>query len=164
MYEKADGKIVRRKAMNSEKDLEQVLVRFCETQKLAVLATENGRQPYCNLVAVTPFRDLKQVLFATPRSTTKYKNLTKNARVSLLFDNRSNTESDFDNAVAVTVLGIAAEIKDAAQLDMKRHHISRHGHIKSFIESADCALFSVAVKRYIIVDHFQKVSVLDMEG
>ncbi len=150
--------------MSSERDLKQHLDRMCESQKFAVLATQTGKQPYCNLVAVTPLQGLKHILFATPRSTAKYRNLTGNAHVSLLLDNRANAPHDFEGAVAVTVLGIASEIDDAETESMKRRHAERHPQIKSFIESPDSALFSVTVTRYVIVDHFQNVSVLDMEG
>lgn len=73
-----------------------------KTQPHAVLATDSDGQPYTSLIAFALTPDMKGVVFATPKSTRKYKNILKNKYVSLLIDTRSNTETDYMNAESVT--------------------------------------------------------------
>ena len=64
------------------------LKALLESQKLAVLATHREGQPYGSLVSFVATEDMKQILFATTRSTRKYANLTADDRVAMVIDNR----------------------------------------------------------------------------
>ena len=46
-----------------------IIRNLLESQKLAVLSTQNHGQPYCNLIAMAATDDLKHLLFATTRAT-----------------------------------------------------------------------------------------------
>ena len=80
-----------------------------ETQRSAALATQEMGQPYISLMAFAATPDLKTIVMATDRYTRKYANLMVEPRVALLVDNRGNVPADTLEAVAVTVLGEAAE-------------------------------------------------------
>ncbi|WP_166805013.1 pyridoxamine 5'-phosphate oxidase family protein [Nitrosococcus wardiae] len=80
-------------------------------QKLAVLGTQDGCQPWGSLVAFVSTPDLKHLTFATPRSTRKYDYLARNSSVSMVIDNRENLARDFYQAMAVTAIGQATEIE-----------------------------------------------------
>ena len=62
-----------------------------EIQPHAVLATESAGKPYTSLIAYALTPDIKGLIFITPKSTRKYKNILKNNQVSLLIDTRTNT-------------------------------------------------------------------------
>ena len=96
--------------MTTQTEFEHRLRDLFSDQPLAVLATDAGGRPYTSLVAFAAASDLTRLLFATTRATRKFANILENPRVSLLIDNRANEVSDFRNAVAVTVLGTAAEV------------------------------------------------------
>ena len=66
-----------------------------KTQKHAVLATDSAGAPYTSLVSYACTPDMRGVIFITPKSTRKYKNMLKNKQVSLLIDTRTNTEKDY---------------------------------------------------------------------
>lgn len=51
--------------------------------RLAVLATEGSGQPHASLIAITPFRGLREIIFATYKNTRKYGNLKLNGRVAV---------------------------------------------------------------------------------
>ena len=90
------------------------LVRgLVETQRSAALATQERGQPYISLMAFAATPDLKTMVMATDRYTRKYANLMVEPRVALLVDNRGNVPADTLEAVAVTVLGEAAEAAPA---------------------------------------------------
>jgi nitroimidazol reductase NimA-like FMN-containing flavoprotein (pyridoxamine 5'-phosphate oxidase superfamily) len=93
--------------------LREFLKDLFSSQRLAVLATQNRRQPYGNLVAFMATDDLKHLLFATTRATRKFANILKNPKIAMVVDNRSNQESDFHQAAAVTATGVVKEVVGA---------------------------------------------------
>jgi nitroimidazol reductase NimA-like FMN-containing flavoprotein (pyridoxamine 5'-phosphate oxidase superfamily) len=88
-----------------------IIRELLESQRLAVLSTQDHIQPYSNLVAFAATPDLKYLLFATTRATRKYANLLANFRVFILIDSCTNQTADFAEAAAVTVLGQAEEMQ-----------------------------------------------------
>jgi hypothetical protein len=89
-------------------------------------------------------------LFCTSRATRKYGNITIDPRVSVLLDNRSNTESDFNDAVAVTALGTAIETKGKDRDELVNIYLEKHPYLEDFINSQDNALMRVDVEEYIL--------------
>ena len=128
-----------------------------ESQRLAVLSTQDHIQPYSNLVAFAATPDLKYLLFATTRATRKYANLLANCQVSILIDNRANEAADFAEAAAVTVLGQAEEMQGTELSQLLPLYLGRHPYLQDFVTSPTCALFRVSVERYILVTRFQDV-------
>jgi len=88
--------------LKNKAELINHLRELFSSQSLAVLATQDRGEPYGNLVAFAATEDLKHLLFATTRATRKYNNLTKNPRIAMVIDNRSNREEDFQRAMAAT--------------------------------------------------------------
>jgi general stress protein 26 len=120
------------------------------SQKLAVLATQKDEQPYNCLVAIAGTADLKDLLFSTSRSTRKYNELKHNPRVSVLIDNRSNMESDFDSAVAVTAIGRAREAQGVDRDNLANIYLEKHPNLVNFVDSPDNALIRITVEKYVI--------------
>lgn len=145
--------------------LKKLLKDLFRAQLFASLATLQNGKPYNNLIAYYITDDLKSILFITGRNTRKYANLVSNNSVSVLIDSRSNQGADLRNAIAVTAIGSAEEVKDSskkqAMLDL---YLIKHHDLEKFAHSPEAALFSVKVNRYIIVRNFQEVLVLQMEG
>jgi uncharacterized pyridoxamine 5'-phosphate oxidase family protein len=137
--------------------LASFLKDLLKTQKLAVLATEDQNQPYGNLVAFAATNDLKYLVFATVRNTRKYANIINNPKVAMVIDNRSNRESDFHEAAAVTALGIVKEAKDVEKGRLEKLYLSKHPYLHEFITSPNCALLKIEVEVYYVVRRFQNV-------
>ena len=149
--------------MINRNHLHTLLEGLCASQKFAVLATQSNEQPYCNLIAFSVSDDLRQLFFVTSRKTSKYGNLKNNSRVSLLFDSRSNTAEDIEMAIVATAIGNAAEVTPELEESLRAHHIEKHPSLEQFVRSPECAMFRVDVQKYIIVNMFENVSVLEME-
>lgn len=94
------------------------LRHLLETQKYAVLATDNHGQPYTSLMAYSITDDLRAFILMTERGRLKYENLRSNPRVAIMIDNRENLGSDLNATIAVTSLGIAEEISSAGTLSV----------------------------------------------
>ena len=127
------------------------------SQRSAVLATQQGGQPYLSLMAFAATPDLKQLIVATDRHTRKYANLMAEPRVALLIDNRSNVPADTEEAVAVNVLGEASEVTPGEREELLPLFLAKHPLLEAFVTSPTCALIIVRVATYLVVQRFQEV-------
>ena len=134
-----------------------VIGNLLESQRLAVLSTQNHGQPYCNLIAIAATGDLMHLLFATTRATRKYTNLMADLRVAVLVDNRQNDVADFTGAAALTALGKAWELQGAERQQFLKVYLEKHPYLKEFVTSPTCALLRIKVDKYIVVTRFQEV-------
>jgi nitroimidazol reductase NimA-like FMN-containing flavoprotein (pyridoxamine 5'-phosphate oxidase superfamily) len=151
---------LRKVNVKDTKRLTEQLHELFFTQPLAVLSTTGNGQPYCSLIAFAASDNLENLIFATTRATRKYSNIRNNSYVSLLIDNRSNTVSDFHNAIAVTSTGTVSEIPDDEKTDFLSTYLRKHPHLEEFVMSPTCALMAVNVEKYFVVKRFQNVMVL----
>ncbi|MCF8380219.1 MAG: pyridoxamine 5'-phosphate oxidase family protein [Bacteroidales bacterium] len=121
------------------------------TNELGVLATEGDGQPHASLITVTPMDDCLHLIFATYRSTRKYKNLINNGKVSILFENRSIKSLSQPYITVVTAFGYAKEVDISASDLVRNAHVFRHPELESFLLEPDCAIFVVKVNAYQMV-------------
>lgn len=143
--------------MEKTAQLKAFLKDLFYSQRLAVLATQSKKQPYGSLVAFMATNDLKHLLFVTTRATRKYDNISSNPRVAMVFDNRSNQESDFHQAAAVTATGVVKEVVGPEKEVFQKLYLSKHPYLKDFVSSPTCALLKVEVETYFVVSRFQNV-------
>lgn len=129
-----------------------------ETQRLGVLSTQCKGHPYASLVAFGYSDDLSLLFFATPRSTRKYDNIAADDRVAMLIDSRSNEETDFHEARAVTVTGRAHEASDDDATTLRKLYLTRHPYLTNFLNAPTCAFMVMRVQRWILVEQFQNVT------
>lgn len=135
--------------------LRQTLRSVFTSQKLAVLASYGDDKPYCSLMAFAVSDDLKYIVVATKRHTKKFANMQQHPGVSLLIDNRKNQVEDFQQAIAVTILATASEPAAAEYADFLNLYLFKHPYMRSFCQSADCALLKLTVERYLAVSSFR---------
>ena len=148
--------------MEKTSQLKKFLKDLFSSQRLAVLATQSNKQPYGNLVAFMATNDLKHLLFATIRATRKYANISENPRIAMVIDNRSNQETDFQQAAAVTATGVVKEVEAPEKETLRRLYLSGHPYLKDFVSSPTCALLKMNVETYYVVRQFQNVTELHM--
>jgi nitroimidazol reductase NimA-like FMN-containing flavoprotein (pyridoxamine 5'-phosphate oxidase superfamily) len=148
--------------VESSSQLRKRLKDLFASQRLGVLATYGEGQPYSSLVAFAATNDLKYLVFATTRATRKYANLSAESRVAILVDNRSNQDTDFHRAIAVTALGKAEEIDEREKNQFLKLYLAKHPYLAEFVNAPTCALLKVSVDRYYMVSRFQNVMELHM--
>lgn len=143
--------------MNTGNDIRKVIRQLCETQRYAVLATSDVRQPYTSLMAFAVTSDLRRLILLTERNTQKHANLQSNKSVAVLIDNRENSGTDAKDAIAVTAIG-EAEIAEAdSSASLLGLYLARHPYLREFAKSPTCAMVSVNVSSYLVVRQFQIV-------
>jgi hypothetical protein len=64
--------------------------------------------------------------------------------------------------VAVTVLGEASEATLEQRERFLRLFLNKHPHLEDFVTSSTCALITVRVSTYIVVQRFREVQELRM--
>jgi nitroimidazol reductase NimA-like FMN-containing flavoprotein (pyridoxamine 5'-phosphate oxidase superfamily) len=148
--------------MNDTSETLALIRNLLQSQKLAVLSTQNHGQPYGNLIAIAASADLRHLLFATTRATRKYANLMADARVAVLVDNRKNEVSDFTEAAALTALGQAWELQGLERQQFLKVYLERHPYLEEFVTGPTCALLRVKVDKYVVVSRFQDVREIQM--
>jgi nitroimidazol reductase NimA-like FMN-containing flavoprotein (pyridoxamine 5'-phosphate oxidase superfamily) len=127
----------------------------------AVLATDFAGQPYTSLIAFALTPDIQGLIFITPKSTRKYKNILKNKRISLLIDTRTNTAQDYMGTESVTLLGNAHSVRRGKNWTrLAGIFAKKHARLKKIIPSPETALILVEITDCIHVTKFQRVSIM----
>jgi len=138
--------------------IESDIRNLCEEESFAVLATQGAGEPYTSLIGFAASRDLKYLVFATPRQTRKFTLLEENRNVSLLIDNRAHQLKSLNQISALTVTGQVIFTFDPEEIEKWRELlIQKHPYLDSFIRSETTALVVVEVFRYFYVRRFQEV-------
>lgn len=133
-------------------------------QRHAVLATDAGGQPYTSLVAFALVPDMKGVLFATPKKTSKYINIMNNINVSLMIDTRSNSAKGYMRSEAVTILGSAVPVRKSQKWnELAGVLIKKHPQLEEFVRAASTALVLVSFTKVLHAGEFQKISTWELE-
>jgi len=136
--------------MQESSQLQGLLRELFASQKFAALATEDGGKPHNCLVAFATTDDLRNLLFTTARDTSKYRNIVAESRVAILVDSRSNQDSDFRNAIAVTATGRAKEAKGRERDRLLVIYLAKHPQLADFANVSENALVKVEIENYEI--------------
>ena len=139
----------------------RLLEALFREQKFAALATQAGDSPYASLVAFAVTPDLRRVVFPTRAGSRKGGNLEVNPRVALLVDNRTNSDRDYHDAAAVTVIGSAGFARGSEADALRNLLLERHPRMAGFLADSDCLIAVVEVTEYLVVTNFETVTKLD---
>jgi general stress protein 26 len=142
----------------------QFIKDFMASRRVGVLATYGDEYPHQSLMAFAVSPDLSRIVLATPKSTRKFDNLQDRRAVSLLVDSRSNSPEDIAEAVAVTAYGTCAIATCEQSTDFVSLYLEKHPMMEDFVHSPSCALLVIKVDRYDIIERFQNVTKVFVEG
>ena len=151
------------KKTDQKKDTNQasteLLIRSLIAQSpYAILCSQIKGQPYGSILAVSFSEDLSSIYFTTPKSTRKYSILSSEDRVSIVIDNRHKHGDNHMTVSAVTITGIAREVKDLTSVnDFSAILLKQHPFLKQLLDSKTAALFEIKTNRFLYVERFQEV-------
>lgn len=137
--------------MSQPMPIRKIVEAALQSSRFAVLATEGEGQPHASLIAVTPVESYRQLIFATYRSTRKFRNLAHNGKVAILFDVGNTDRPGLQKSYVITAFGYAKEILIDGHDSALSAHLMRHPDLGPFLQSADCALILVTVEAYQVV-------------
>jgi heme iron utilization protein len=153
--------------MNKQSTIKEYVEGVLKTSGFAVLATEGNGQPHTSLIAITPFGNFRQLIFATYRNTRKYRNLSQNNKVAVLIDGGVFNMKGLKDSVVLTIIGNTEEISIRENEAAYQAHLKRHPEMESFILSSDCALILVSAQSYQVVygiDDIRWITADDLDG
>lgn len=114
---------------------------------ICVLATTVVNDPHTSLMAYVCSTDCTEIYLVTPVNTLKYRNLTSNAKVSLLVDTRGKESRPMIRALTIT--GQAHIIRDTGKKDAVRRQIQqRHAHLQTLLDLSDIAFICVRIEAF----------------
>jgi len=131
--------------METKNDYIKLAKELFTSQKLAVLSTQYGGQPFGNLIAFAHTTELKLLIFVTNRNTRKYRNISAENKVSVLVDSRKHKISDFENAVAITAFGTAAEVTGKERKSLASLYLKKYPHLRDFVNKPSNALIKIDI-------------------
>ena len=143
-------------------DIRQQIANLCSSQKLAVLCTQRENQPYASLGAFVISNGLMYLYLVSPKTTRKFTLLAANPQVSIMINSSQNKESDFHRAMAVTIIGSAAELSGRKRPGIMKSYVEKHPYLEDFAKSPTCALVKIRIKSYFLVKNFQNVMELHL--
>ena len=147
--------------MNQKEKTKLAIQSLLNGQKLAVLSTQSqDAKPYASLVAFVADPDLTQLVFVTSQHTRKFANISANKHVALLVHSSTNRESDFHEATAVTITGLAEIMDSRLREQWIPMYLEKHPYLEGFVKSPSCAVISVHTTSFYLVENFQKVTEL----
>jgi nitroimidazol reductase NimA-like FMN-containing flavoprotein (pyridoxamine 5'-phosphate oxidase superfamily) len=149
--------------MTHYEDIKKQIRELLINQKLGVLSTHHSGQPYASLIAFVGREDLREIFFVTPRTTRKFANLSADSRVAILINSSLNMDSDFHEALSITALGNAKEIKGSEKDEILSLYLTKHPYLEAFATSPTCAVVRVSIKTYVMVKNFQHVMELHID-
>lgn len=133
---------------------------FDAKENFAVLATDDTGSPYASLISYALTPDLKTVIFATPKDTRKYRNILNSSQVALLIDNRSTSKYGLMETEAITIIGIAKNVRRGKKWDeLSKVFLRKHPDLEEFLHAQTTALIAVKITGCVHVSHFQTLSV-----
>jgi hypothetical protein len=147
---------------NKEQQMREQIGALLASQQLTVLGTQRDGQPYASLMAFVHTGDLRTVVVATSQTTRKYYNIERDPRVSLFFDDRSNTPADFHRATALTALGVARNCVVSEDGELRELYLGRHPYLEPFVAAPATSLLAIEINHYLLVNEFQQVMELHL--
>jgi heme iron utilization protein len=142
-----------------------VVKQLMARQLYGVLATQpDSGAPHSSIVAFVSADDLCSVVFATPRNTRKYRFLIARPEVSLFVDNRRERADELMQIVGIEANGTAHELSGLQLERYRAHFLAKYPEMAAFADSEESAFIRISVARYDVVDHFQHVLVLPVQG
>lgn len=147
-----------KKAGSRERDIQRIL----DANRFAVLATQSGGQPHTSLVAYTPLDGIRRLVFATYRSTRKFKSLLESRYVALFIGGQAANSYEVSGRTFVTAHGIASVVSPDEKSRLSHEHKMRHPDLKIPLSSPEAALVSVDVTAYQLVDDIENVRWFDL--
>jgi len=135
------------------------------SQLYGVLSTQGEEGlPHASIIAFASADDLGSIVFATPKNTRKHRNMLARAGVAFFVDDRRENREELMQVVGIEATGQAVELAGEEKQAYRSILVAKHPQMAGFVDSPGSALVRIAVKAYDVVDHFQHVLVLPVEG
>jgi nitroimidazol reductase NimA-like FMN-containing flavoprotein (pyridoxamine 5'-phosphate oxidase superfamily) len=127
------------------------MTSFLLAKNICVLATASGTRPHCSLMAYITDKNGREVYMFTRRNSRKYANVVESRAVSILIDDRG--ESDRRRTQALTVSATFDPVVDPGKKSrIKRAFLAAHPHLSELIDHPDAELLRFRIDSLLLLD------------
>lgn len=142
------------------------MIHLLRSKDLCVLATVSDGTPHCSLMAYVLDETGRSLYMATRKDTTKFENLRKNPRVSLLVDTRDEgTGGDGNPTRALTVDGRFEPVdREDEGARARAALLERHPRLEPLLGDPEAVILRVRIESLLLLDgpveaHFETLTV-----
>jgi nitroimidazol reductase NimA-like FMN-containing flavoprotein (pyridoxamine 5'-phosphate oxidase superfamily) len=139
-----------------DSERKQKIKALLDSQPIAVLGTSSD-DPYSCLVGFIITDDFRFLIFSTMRDRLKYRQIEANPKVSLMIDDRSDKQNDFEKTTSITLIGSAEDMRGPERQDYAEYLLQKHPVLEEFVNHADCAIMRVSIDKMYVVSNFESV-------
>ena len=143
--------------MEINPEVKRRIDKVLNSQSIAVLGTSKENEPYSSLVGFVVTDDMRELVFATMRQRLKYENMTANPRVTLMIDDRSEQNNDFNETTSITIIGTAEDVMGDDREGYALMLVQKHPILADFVSFPDCAIMRVKIDKIYVVSDFESV-------
>ncbi|MFW9834955.1 MAG: pyridoxamine 5'-phosphate oxidase family protein [Candidatus Thorarchaeota archaeon] len=143
--------------MDINPEVKRRIDKVLNSQSIAVLGTSKENEPYSSLVGFVVTDDMRELVFATMRQRLKYENMAVNPRVTLMIDDRSEQNNDFNETTSITIIGTAEDVMGDDREGYASMLVQKHPILADFVSFPDCAVMRVKIDKIYVVSDFESV-------
>jgi hypothetical protein len=137
--------------------------RLCDEQAFGVLSAHGAEEASASLITFATSSAIDQIIFLTPRNTTKYDHILENNSVAILIDNRADHPDSINQISALTITGTATILGGGEYAGRENSEkwmdlfLKKHPNLVDFANAPSTVIVVVAVSRCVYVSKFQEV-------
>jgi nitroimidazol reductase NimA-like FMN-containing flavoprotein (pyridoxamine 5'-phosphate oxidase superfamily) len=130
----------------------ETIEKIIRANDLAVLATCAENQPHCSLMAYVPNNDCRTIYMLTQKDSRKFRNISANARVSLMVDTRFDDQKSRPTIKALTISGTCKPSAQSMQKQLKDLLAQNHPQLKTLSAQKDAIVLEITIKSFLLLD------------
>lgn len=120
---------------------------------LCVLSTCNNDLPNSSLMQYICNENCTKIYVITLKDSTKYQNIERNPRVSLLIDTRDSISSKTEPIKSLTVYGKAEAIEDYESFkNILNMIVKKHKNLTQISENVNCMVIEIRAEKFLLLD------------
>lgn len=146
--------------MESIDAIREKVLNLTDDQKFGILSSLDAFNKIdSNLISFAVSKDLKSLIFYTPKTSKKYKRISENDNVCLYINNTTNKGQDISNALGVSISG--SYNSDPVNLSkLSELYAAKLPFMMSFVRSKSFTPIVISINTIEVTLRFQEVIVL----
>jgi len=137
--------------------------KIISENKLCVLSTCYNDLPNTSLMQYICDESCSKIYTITLKGSTKYQNIEKNPRVSLLIDTRDNIKNEIGQIKSLTVYGRANVIENSEQYkNIIKKLVRKFADLAQFSENINCVVIEVSAEGLLLLESVDKSTYINV--
>ena len=143
--------------------MEKIAQKMIGEGTLCVLSTCFEDDPNTSLMQYISNETCNKIYMITLESSTKYHNLIRNPRVSLLIDTRDKLSSEDELIKSLILYGNGKIIDDAeTENDILKRFVIKHRNLIPLTENKDCRIIEVSAEKMLLLNGVDEAQYLEV--